>query len=181
VQLERDAAEIRQRAERRLGELMAQQRNAGLLPKGGGDPKARHRVKKYPSGKITLSEAGIDKNLANRARLAAAVDDRTYERTVSDWRRDCDETGRVTLDIHKRLPKPEPAEKPPKEISQRAERRLGELMAQQRKAEGGQPYQKRARSTGLKNIPVADQRITLSEAGIDKNLADEVPAAGGRL
>ncbi|WP_281352906.1 hypothetical protein [Allomesorhizobium camelthorni] len=35
-----DAAEIRIRATRRLGELMAAQREAGMLSRGGGD----HRV-----------------------------------------------------------------------------------------------------------------------------------------
>jgi hypothetical protein len=46
-----------------------------------------------------------------------------------------------------------------------AERRLGQMMAAQPKAKGGQPYQK---STGVSDTPV---EITLAEAGIDKNLA----------
>jgi hypothetical protein len=51
------------------------------------------------------------------------------------------------------------------EIRLRAERRLGEMMTEQPKAPGGQPYQ--ARSTGFPNNPVG----TLAQAGIDKNLA----------
>jgi hypothetical protein len=53
----------------------------------------------------------------------------------------------------------------------RAERRIGELMQQQREtvglAKGGQPYQ---RSTGSDVDPVAPP--TLAEAGIDKHMAD---------
>ena len=57
------------------------------------------------------------------------------------------------------------------EIQLRAVRRIGELMAGQRKtrglAKGGQPYQ----STGINSIPVAERAATLDEAGIDKRLA----------
>jgi hypothetical protein len=52
------------------------------------------------------------------------------------------------------------------ELRKRAERRLGEMMAAQPKAKGGQPYQ----STGVSNTPVGNPG-TLEQAGIDKNLA----------
>jgi hypothetical protein len=55
----------------RLGELMDQQRKAGKLAKGGGDQRSKHRVKSKPGDKTTLSNAGIDKNLAHRAALSA--------------------------------------------------------------------------------------------------------------
>ena len=54
----------------RLGRLMAAQRDAGLLNKGGGDRKSNHRGKTYPSDRPTFSQAGIDKNLAKAARKA---------------------------------------------------------------------------------------------------------------
>jgi hypothetical protein len=60
-----DAAEIRFRAERRIGELLEAQRdgvglNAGLLLRGSEmDPR---------DTRPTLAEAGIDKHLADRAR-----------------------------------------------------------------------------------------------------------------
>ncbi|WP_413989355.1 hypothetical protein ACMDCR_25800 [Labrys okinawensis] len=67
-QLEIDASEIRIRAERRIGELMAAQRDTGLL-KPGGDGSNQHKqwVAEKPKAP-TLSEVGIDKNLADRAR-----------------------------------------------------------------------------------------------------------------
>jgi len=58
---------IRFRAERRLGELMAAQKDAGLLSSGAANAGWKEtRVEDAP---VTLSEAGIDKNLADRARL----------------------------------------------------------------------------------------------------------------
>jgi hypothetical protein len=67
------ATELRKRAERRLGEMMAAQPK----DKGGGDQGSNqhtswHRVNEKPSASpATLAEAGIDKNLAKRARKAA--------------------------------------------------------------------------------------------------------------
>lgn len=70
--------EIRFRAERRLGELMAAQRQAGELKRGNPEGfSAANGLDKNPLVKpITLSEAGIDKNLADRARKYAAIPER---------------------------------------------------------------------------------------------------------
>ncbi len=66
---------------------MAAQRNAGLMNGGGGDQKSEHRVEQKPSDiRPTLAEAGIDKNLADRARKYAAVPEEQFEAVVSDWR-----------------------------------------------------------------------------------------------
>jgi hypothetical protein len=54
----------------------------------------------------------------------------------------------------------------------RAERRLGELMADMPKAEGGQPYQ----PTGFSKNPV-ERAPTLESQGIDKNLAHQARRA----
>ncbi|MBM3545275.1 MAG: hypothetical protein FJX44_12425 [Alphaproteobacteria bacterium] len=100
-QLEVDAAEIRMRAERRLGELMAAQRDAGAMSSGG-----RVRLcgleKNPQSEPPTLDEAGIDKNLADRARKLAAVPEEEFEEKVSGWRgRVEQENKRVTVDLLK--------------------------------------------------------------------------------
>jgi len=68
--LEIDAADIRIRAERRIGQLIAAQKDAGLLAKPSG--ANQHRVRSQPDAPPTLSEAGIDKNLAHRARQLAS-------------------------------------------------------------------------------------------------------------
>src|SRR5215207_9707689 len=74
-QMEIDAAEIRIRAERRLGELMAAQKaTVGVATGGqhGGRASKIDGVRNTPSNAPpTLAEAGIDKNLAKRARTYA--------------------------------------------------------------------------------------------------------------
>lgn len=77
--LELDALEIRMRAERRLGEMMRDQ------PKdhGGGDTSTG--VRKTPvQSPIKFAEAGIDKNLAKRARKLAAMPEDKFETMLAD-------------------------------------------------------------------------------------------------
>jgi protein gp37 len=83
--LEADAVGIRMRAERRVGELMNGQKKTVGLAKGGGDQKSDHRGIKNPSGaKPTLAEAGIDKNLAKKARALASLEPDAFEQVVKD-------------------------------------------------------------------------------------------------
>jgi hypothetical protein len=59
--LEVDAAEIRVRAERRLGQMIrAQKTTAGLAPPG---PKPKIGSKKNPNTTLTLAQIGVDKSL----------------------------------------------------------------------------------------------------------------------
>lgn len=85
-QLEVDAAEIRIRAERRLGELIKGQKgavglNAGGRPKTGSDEEP---VSADP--RPTLAQAGIDKKLSSRAQALADVPEEEFEAEVSEWR-----------------------------------------------------------------------------------------------
>jgi hypothetical protein len=77
------AAEIRLRAERRLGELMAAQKQTLGTAKGGGDGSNQYgksiRVARKPSSLPTLADQGIDKNLADRARKMAALTEAQFE------------------------------------------------------------------------------------------------------
>lgn len=95
-QMEIDAAEIRIRAERRLGELMAAQGEIVGAAKGqlrrGLESNPRE-----PTDPPTLAEAGIDKNLAHRARTYAAVKPEKFEELLSKKRRR--ESVRVVLDL----------------------------------------------------------------------------------
>ena len=82
--LETDAAEIRIRAERRLGEMLASQKAAGGLNTGAkGIGKSA-----VPIGNRTptLAEAGIDKKLSARAQKLAAVPESQFEAEVGEWR-----------------------------------------------------------------------------------------------
>ena len=88
-ELEVDAAEIRMRAERRLGELIiAQKETAGLNPgtrtKGGG--KGAGGSITEPPAIPTLAAAGIDKKLSSRAQKLAAVPEKKFEGMLGEWR-----------------------------------------------------------------------------------------------
>jgi hypothetical protein len=79
------ATAVRKRAERRLGELIEADRKAGKLakPPGGSNKRPRKdRVVKKPDLK-TLADQGIDKNLADRARKAAAMSAAKFEQQVA--------------------------------------------------------------------------------------------------
>ena len=101
-QLEVQAAEIRIRAERRIGELMSAQRDAGMMndgAKGTGSNQHEVRVAETPAPP-TLAEAGIDKNLADRARKYAAIPEAEFNGIVSDWKgRVEQENERVTVNL----------------------------------------------------------------------------------
>ena len=99
--LEVDAAEIRIRAERRLGEMLAQQKAdgglntgvAGAAGPGRGNKNvvvADDRVSKAPK----LSDAGISKDLSSRAQKLAAVPEAEFEAEVGQWRERVSEEGR---------------------------------------------------------------------------------------
>jgi phage N-6-adenine-methyltransferase len=75
MSLSRYATEIRLRAERRLGELMEAQRVA-MVRAGVGRPKKG--VDRTP-----LKKAGIDKELAKRARKAAVMPEAAYEKKIA--------------------------------------------------------------------------------------------------
>jgi len=90
-QLEIDAAEIRIRAERRLGELIKAQKETVGLNKGaaaGGKKKggSRSSYKEPRDTAPTLAEAGIDKKLSSRAQKLAAVPETKFESLMADWR-----------------------------------------------------------------------------------------------
>jgi N6-adenosine-specific RNA methylase IME4 len=72
------STEIKMRAERRLGEVMEDERQAGLLAKAAGS-KGKRGFLKNPR---TLAKRGIDKNLADRARKAAAMPEGKFEAGV---------------------------------------------------------------------------------------------------
>lgn len=98
-ELEVDAAEIRLRAERRVGELVAAQRASVGLAKGqlyrGSDMDPRDT-------RPTLAEVlGPDhKHLADRARKLAAVPQDQFEGLLADWRERVQQhTERVTTNL----------------------------------------------------------------------------------
>ena len=107
--LEADAAEIRERAERRLGEMIAAQREAGSLNPGtrliGGGTGAGGFVADPPADLPTFKQLGIGKALANKARKASALPRETFEAALTERRRQFLKNTRVEplLGIAKRI------------------------------------------------------------------------------
>lgn len=106
-QLEMDACEIRIRAERRLGEMMREQKetvglNKGAMGTGSNQHQKKVRVLLEPAP-ITLAEVGIGKTLADRARKLAAVPEDEFEEEMSEWRdRVSEESKRVTTRLERK-------------------------------------------------------------------------------
>lgn len=92
--LEVDAAEIRIRAERRLGEMLRDQKATVGFAKSG--PKQFGSLRE-PNSQVpdipTLEESGIDKKLSSRAQKLAAVPGPTFETEITGWRERVEEEG----------------------------------------------------------------------------------------
>ena len=74
--------------------IIAQKQTVGL------NKGAATRVSEKPTSPPTLAEAGIDKNLANRARKIAAVPEKKFEGMIGEWReRVQEENERVTANL----------------------------------------------------------------------------------
>jgi N6-adenosine-specific RNA methylase IME4 len=82
--LEADAIEIRMRAERRLGEMLVEQKATVGFAKPG--PKTEIGSPSEPNYRPTLAEAGIDKKLSSRAQKLAQVSPERFEQMVGDTR-----------------------------------------------------------------------------------------------
>jgi N6-adenosine-specific RNA methylase IME4 len=85
-QLESDAWAVRERAEIRLGEIIAAQKKTVGLAKGGGTGANQFRAassKKEPAAP-TLAEAGIDKKLSARAQKKAALSKPEQDRLIRE-------------------------------------------------------------------------------------------------
>ena len=108
-EMEADAAEIRERAEYKLGEMIAAQRDAGLLNPGtrllGGGIGAGGFVADPPAHLLTLQSLGINKHLADKARKAFAFSQELFEAALAERRRQILRNTRVEplLGIAKRM------------------------------------------------------------------------------
>lgn len=88
--LEVDAAEIRIRAERRLGEMIAAQKAEGGLNQGAAGQSGNQHTGKLVRSSVTtapkLADVGISKDLSSRAQKLAAVSEAEFEAEVCEWR-----------------------------------------------------------------------------------------------
>jgi N6-adenosine-specific RNA methylase IME4 len=88
AELVRCATELRKRAERRIGELMEDDRRSGRMAKGAAEKGVGRRGKQCgfagdPHSRPSLADQGVDKRLADRARKAAAMPEDKFEAHVA--------------------------------------------------------------------------------------------------
>lgn len=94
-------AEIRFRAERRIGEIKLDLRASGRLHEGGR-PKTSSEDVEVSKDKIRLKDLGIDDHLSLRAEKFALYEPDAYERLVKRWRDYQEkESNRVSLNLLK--------------------------------------------------------------------------------
>ena len=104
-ELEADAWEIRMRAERRIGQLIAEQKetvglNEGRAGKGRPDLGGLEINPPKKDTRPTLAEVGIDKNLADRARkLTKAASEEFEHRLAAGRAMILDVSERVRVDL----------------------------------------------------------------------------------
>lgn len=95
-QLEVDAADIRARAERRLGEMIVSQKESVGLNAGARGVGKSGVPLKHP----TLADVGIDKKLSSRAQKMAAVPEERFEELLAERReRVSKEDERITVNL----------------------------------------------------------------------------------
>lgn len=105
--LEIQAAQIRFRAERRLGELIAEQRKTVGLNRGragAGRPRLGGSDEEQPKSdeRPTLAQVGIDRKLSSKAQRLAAMDAAAFERALEQHAEEMRAgSGRIAMDLHK--------------------------------------------------------------------------------
>ncbi len=164
--LEVDAAEIRIRAERRLGEMIAAQKETvGLNPGvklAGKNQDGSSALVTDEDRKPTLADAGISYDLSSRAQKLAAVPEEEFEKEVGDWRERVQEEGkRVTARLEqageREIKKAKPGECP---SCQALREQLDELISSQQA--GNEEFQAMVR------ICDADDRLVQSMAEVKR-------------
>ena len=97
--MELDATEIRIRAERRLGEMIQEQKEMVGL-NGGGRAKKTGAEEEPVLQQPTLSDAGISKKLSARAQKLSDISNSEFEEKLADWReRGKTEKARISVNM----------------------------------------------------------------------------------
>ncbi len=84
-ELEANAIELRERAERRLGEMLVLAKGAGQISRGQ-PPKAENCAEAEQFSRLTLDDIGIDRKLSARAQKKAGIAQQAFEAMVARQR-----------------------------------------------------------------------------------------------
>lgn len=97
-QMELDASEIRIRAERRLGEMLDEQKRTVGFATGGRPYQSTPTQKEGVETTPTLADVGIDYKLSSRAQAIAAIPEQDFETALSEHRDNQKAVTQVTMD-----------------------------------------------------------------------------------
>ncbi len=169
--LEVDAAEIRIRAERRLGEMLIEQKSAGGLSTGakGIGKSAVVANDRTP----TLSEVGISKDLSARSQKIAKVPQVKFEAEVGEWRdRVSAEGERVTARLEaiggqQPTPKGDDADDQAEEIAENYEAALRIIDADDKLREAWLLLAEAKKDHDITRLLYKNQRVELATATKD--------------
>lgn len=96
--LEVDAAEIRVRAERRLGELIIAAKEAGQIAEGRPRRENCSPEEQFP--RVRLDDIGVDRKLSSRAQKLGSIREQAFEAMVARLRNEMEDgAARVSLDL----------------------------------------------------------------------------------
>lgn len=84
VDLECMAAEVRERAERRLGEMLAAEKAAGHLKVGR--PSKENAASDAVFSRVRLADLGVDEHLSRRSQKKASISEAAFEAMVAGMR-----------------------------------------------------------------------------------------------
>jgi N6-adenosine-specific RNA methylase IME4 len=100
LDLEVSAGEIRVRAERRLGDMIREQKETIGLNQGAVPGKTGSKSEPVLDPRPTLADVGISKKLSSRAQKMAAVPEAKFEAMIAAWReRALQANQRVSTDL----------------------------------------------------------------------------------
>lgn len=151
-QLEVQAAELRIRSERRLGEMLLSAKAEGHLTPGRRWPED-NGSQSEPLSRVTLEAAGIDKKLSSRSQRLASISEQAMEARVSAWRSRAEaESLRVTANLMRDGDKREQREQRERDLATKIN--AGNLTLPTRKygvilADPGWRFEPRSRITGM--------------------------------
>jgi N6-adenosine-specific RNA methylase IME4 len=98
--MEIDCAEIRFRAERRIGEIKAELKASGHLHEGGRPKKTDDNTSEV--SKIKLHDLGVDESMSRRVDELLRIEPNSFDRLLARWRAyQENSTDRVSLDLLK--------------------------------------------------------------------------------
>jgi hypothetical protein len=94
--IEISGRKLRTRAETRLGEMLLEGEEKGIVATRGRQPKGSESEPLQP---ITLKDIGVDKKLSARARKLGGIGHRAVEAMLARFENESRERGRLALDV----------------------------------------------------------------------------------